>query len=161
MIDARTLKKTEQIYTWVRDDGINFNVATSRLLAWINDRGRTKVLKQLLPVTRDMVNKFIAEGAVSPERIKQLVEGPPALDPIILCLTGRYDINGVPGPEAMLVDGRHRYTIHALLGLPQVAAYIVRPQHWARFQIAGLMPLTKEEHARVPVFNHLVMPHLK
>lgn len=152
MIPQQSIGPFDQVYTWVRDDGRNFNICTSRLVDWVKTQ---KLETYRLPIDKSMVEKFINENAISTQRIRQMIERPP-LDPIIMCLTGRSNINGIPGPEGMLVDGRHRYALHALLGLPAIPMYVLKPREWRPFRIAGLGKLTKQELKNVPMFNHIL-----
>jgi hypothetical protein len=154
MIPRQAIGPFHQIYTWVRDDGKNFNISTHHLIEWIN---KTKPAHDFLPIDKSLVDGFIASNSISVDRIRQMMmmDNPPS-DPIIMCLTGRQNINGIPGPEGMLVDGRHRYALYAACGLKLIPCYVIKKLDWQPFRISGMPRLTKQGLVEVPVLNHIM-----
>lgn len=147
MIDGRTLPEGEPVYTFVAEDGENFHIHAHRLRQHLIKTSH-KIISA--PVRKALASQFLAENSISLERVQELMSrlfasDNPKPDPIILCLTpgGDHDV--------MLVDGHHRYFIHALYKVPVIPAWLVEPPIWQEFRVINIRNLSQDELIAAPL----------
>lgn len=147
------------VYTWVADHcGTNIHIDAKRLREWVIKR---KPKQHITPVDPEFAAGFIANNAVDPIRVLQLMVevemGARKLDPIILCQleTDKLEALGLKfshkPPDAILVDGRHRYTIAAIKKWPFIPCHLLQVQQWWRFRITGHPDFTQEVLKAAPL----------
>lgn len=163
---ASTLPHAYPIYTWVADTGENIHIDTQAIRNWCIKR-QPKV--QLVGIDLVLAKSFIHQNVVNPQRCVQLAieceAGLRKLDPVIFCLMQKPELDkrgikygGGQTPDALLVDGHHRYAMMAMLKQPTIPGHVLTVHQWARFRIiddrpAHMKPLTvtKEELEAQPV----------
>lgn len=148
MIDGCKFFQGEPVYTFVANDGTNTHIHAGRLRAYLQSQNHEIILA---PVRKALAQRFLAENAISMERVAELTarqlalapDAPP--DPIILCHT--------PGGqnEYMLVDGHHRYFIAAFANRAWIHSWLVEPDIWEAFQVINLRDLTQAELNAAPL----------
>lgn len=147
MLQPRDMKLNEGVYTFVTKSGANINVASTRLYNWC-ENNQASLARQItmLPVDLSMAKSFLKDNIASLARVQEL-RSRPTLSPVILCRsTGSDEI-----PDAMLVDGHHRYVLYALLGRKFILSYLLEPQQWHPFIVEGLSDLTQAQLSAIPI----------
>lgn len=135
------------VYTFVDMNGVNTNINAAALREWCLSN---HLEISLAPIDHKLANSFIHENVISPQRIKQMFANPKLLDePVIFCKDGTYGKEG--HPNVMLVDGHHRYFIHAYMKLKYINCYILNVEQWKPFQMHNIPSVTREQLQRVPV----------
>lgn len=133
------------IYTFVADDGENIHIDSEGLRLW------TKLAKPevfWIPLRYELAWDFIRDNVVDPFRIQELANRK-ELDPIIMVKDGTIGSNG--HPNAMLVDGHHRYFIACMCRLEVIPGHMLEVEQWKPFQLHGIPKMTKEQLVRTPV----------
>lgn len=159
MIDVRTMKPMEPVYTFVSDEGENINIASGRLREWANDKAN-----DIATVTVDcetcVAEKFIAEGSVDFEHagkvFARLLAREP-LWPVLFGLSdhdGRIEADGVYG-DVLTIDGHHTYLAHVMLGLTKCRAQFILRSQWEPFSVVGLPDITRQQLINEPHFQQI------
>jgi len=158
MLKATDFKPTDLCYTFVADDGTNYHIASSLLRKHCLEKlGQTDIF--LLALRPKLAASFITKNVVHPLRVASL-RPQDLFEPVIFC---SFDKITHPNghPDAMLVDGHHRYCRLALEGEKYIRAYILAEKIWKDFQIeddAFMRTYTKEELEAEPIAQK---PHWK
>lgn len=149
-IDGSKLPEGYPIYTFVdAETGQNTHIDTEKLRAWCYAMRHSLVIHHV-PVDEAKVREFVEQNAVDMARVMELLLRDKPLDPIIFAHDGTYSPeNG--GPNMLLVDGRHRYTLAHKCGLETIPAYLVDKHDWKHFEIVNIPDLTREQLAAVPI----------
>jgi hypothetical protein len=135
----------ETVFSFVCDDGTNIHVNAGALRLWCIEN---KPEICWLPLNYDLMKIFKTDNTVSSERIVELSKRKD-LDPIIMVKDGTIGSNG--HPNAILVDGHHRYALACLRGQKYIEGYFLEEAQWRPFQIFGLRDVTAEDLRNSPV----------
>jgi hypothetical protein len=154
-IHVKELAFKEAIYTHVANDGTTTIVAIDRLWKWV--QANKKFLEvQLVPVDEEFAASFIKNNVVSRERLMELIQRVGRkrykLDPIIFGKDGKFTYNR---PDVFMMDGHHRYVIHAVLNIPLIKAYVLEEIDWEPFKVVGHPDITQEKLKGVPILKRL------
>lgn len=133
------------VYTFVGDDGENIHIDSEALRVWCM---LTKPEVFWIPLKYELAYDFIRDNVVDPFRIQELAKRKD-LDPIIMVKDGTLGDNG--HPNAMLVDGHHRYFIACMCKMEVIPGYMLEVEQWKPFQLHGIPKMTKEQLVRTPV----------
>jgi hypothetical protein len=133
------------IFSFVGDDGTNIHVNAEKLRLWCIEN-KPEIF--LLPLRYELLNNFKRDNVVNPERVLELASRKD-LAPIIMVKDGTIGGNGYP--NAILVDGHHRYALACLRGQKYIDGYFLEEAQWRPFQIHWLRDLTAEELRARPV----------
>lgn len=149
-IDGSTLPERYPIYTFVdAETGKNVHIDSGKLRAWCIAMRHSLVIHHV-PIQEKLVQEFVEQNAVSMERVMELLLRDKPLDPIIFAHDGSYSPeNG--GPNFLLVDGRHRYTLAHKCGMTHIPAYLIDMHDWKHFEIVNIPDLTREQLANIPL----------
>lgn len=148
MIDGTTLPPTDQVYTWVADDGTNWHIHAERLRLWCKAKPSLKV--HLAPVDHQLARSFISDNIASMERVVELALRDDKLDPIIFCKRGTFT-NG--RPDVMLVDGHHRYVLASVMRSAVIPCYMIGTKQWEPFRIVNIPDYTRDELNAIPILH--------
>jgi hypothetical protein len=134
-----------EVYSLTGKGGESLHLDVASMRAWAEQHAE----QISIPIDIDYIERLIARGAITEERVKAVIGNPDGPKPLLLCR----DINS-DGDE--IVDGNHTY---AALGfalvtaqqqgglppgyLPRANAYELLPEHWQRFVIPISMFATK------------------
>lgn len=159
MIPSSQLSLSEGIYTYVAKSGENIDVASERLYRWTQAR-----LDEMgdyfffVPVDPNLALKFLHSKSVCPFRIQELVsrwgkaggsdsERIKDFSPIIF---GEFTDDNC---SVLLIDGHHRYTVFALLKIPQIPSLILPRTAWEQFRVSmpRSLALTEAELRALPM----------
>jgi len=135
----------ETIFSFVEDDGTNIHINAGALRLWCIEN---KPEIYSLPLNYDLMEIFERDNTISPERVEELSKRKD-LDPIIMVKDGTLGSNG--HPNAIIVDGHHRYALACLRGQQYIEGYFLEEAQWRRFQIFGLPDITAEQLRKSPV----------
>ena len=143
MLDAKSLDKTEPIYTYTEDD-LCIHIASAKLR-----RVCLLVRPEIFytPVSIDLANKFLEQNTVNMDRVFGL-RPQDLLEPILYCKDGTFTDGR---PDVFLVDGHHRFVRAALEGREMIEAWVLEEAQWRPFQISGLPDITSEQLRDQPV----------
>jgi hypothetical protein len=135
----------KQIYTFVGDDGVTTHINSEALRLWcvVN---KPEIF--LMPMRPEVAEQMIPDNVVSIDRVRQLSLRK-GLAPIIMVKDGTFGANG--GPNAMLVDGHHRYFLAWLRQQAFIEGHFLEEHQWRPFQIHWLRGMSKDELRRRPV----------
>lgn len=133
------------IYTFIDDDGKNIHIDSVALREWCM---KTKPEIFLLPMNYKVAKDFYHDNVISVARVKELMKRD-HLDPIIMVKDGTTGKNGYP--NAMLVDGHHRYYLAYKQGKKFIEGYFLELFQWKPFQLHGLPSITKDQLRDVPI----------
>jgi len=137
----------KNIYTFVGDDGENIHIDSDALRIWCEV---TKPEIFLIPLKYELLIDFERDNVISMERVYELsMDIKKSLEPIIMVKDGTIAKNGYP--NAMLVDGHHRYALHCFGGKQHIAGYFLEVEQWKPFQIHGIPDMTKEQLRAKPI----------
>ena len=133
MIDARTMQPWDSVYTFVDNAGQNVNIASGRLTKHVASASYEIVL---IPVEVRIAQKFCNDNCVAALWIEQMLASCKSLDdlpPIIFAECLDADMS-CPVDKTkvshMLVDGHHRYVLHAVVRAKWIRAIILTPEQW-------------------------------
>jgi hypothetical protein len=144
------LEWKEQIYQCVGDDGIHTCVAINRLYKWVQ-ANKKKLEIQLVPVDPGLAASFIKDNVVSRERIMELIHRTD-LEPIIWGKDGTFTEGR---PDVFLMDGHHRYALHAAARVAFIKSYVLEMEQWEAFRITDAPEITQDQLRDVPILRRL------
>lgn len=134
----------DPVYTYAGDDGRVVNIDAVKLRAWCHmewKHGNLDVV--LVPVDHDLAQQWVKDGTVDLEHVLDLTQYA-SLDPVI------FGVWPKPGPDAILIDGHHRFCLMGLFGMPHIPAFHLTEAQWRPFEVLGLPDLTQDELAMCP-----------
>jgi hypothetical protein len=135
----------KQIYTFVGDDGVTTHIDSEALRLWCV-ANKPEIF--LMPMRPEVAEQMIPDNVVSIDRVRQLSLRKD-LAPIIMVKDGTTGPNG--HPNAMMVDGHHRYFLAFLRKQPYIEGHFLEEHQWKPFQIHWLRDMSAEELRRRPV----------
>lgn len=133
------------VYTFTSDEGVTTHINAEGLRQWCI-ANKPEIF--WIPINRKVAQQFIPDNVISIDRVKELGRRK-NLSPIIMVKDGTIGDNGYP--NAMLVDGHHRYFLAYLRGQNVIEGYFLEESQWRPFQIHWLRDVSKEELRRRPV----------
>jgi|HubBroStandDraft_4_1064222.scaffolds.fasta_scaffold56276_6 hypothetical protein len=133
------------VYTFVDNNGTNIHINSEGLRLWCI-ANKPEIF--WLPMNEKVAQDFVRDNVISLDRVKELSTRK-NLDPIIMVKDGTFGSNG--HPNAMLVDGHHRYFLTFLRKQPFIEGYFLEESQWRPFQIHWLRDISAEELKRRPV----------
>ena len=145
MLKASDYKIGDAIYTFVADNGENFNIDSERLRQWCLSN-KPEIF--LVPLRRSLAREMVRNRTVSTERVKQLglhyVATRKIPEPIIFCKTNSR-------PDVILVDGHHRYVLAVVAKMPLIEAFALERHQWEPFRIHGLPAIDQDQLKDLPL----------
>jgi hypothetical protein len=133
------------IYSFVADDGTNIHINSEGLRLWCIEN-KPEIF--WIPLKYELLEEFKRDNVFSMERVVELSKRK-HLDPIIMVKDGTIGANG--GPNALLVDGHHRYVLACMRKQSHIEGYFLEVEQWKPFQIHWLRDLTAEELRARPI----------
>ena len=133
------------VYSYVTDDGENVHIDSPRLREWVLLQDIEVVL---VPVEEKIAKLFVEQNAVSLPHIITLIKKRTFKEPIIF---GKWEEGPVEKICSMLIDGHHRYVLHAIGKAPWIKAHILERSQWEPFQIEGFDDLTQDQLKQLPI----------
>jgi hypothetical protein len=133
------------LYTFVGDDGENIHIDSIKLRLWCIEN-KPEIF--WIPLKYELAAEFLRDNVISIERAKELSKRKD-LDPIIMAKDGTIGANG--GPNALLVDGHHRYFLACMSKMQAIPGHFLEVEQWKPFQLHGLPNLTKEQLIKSPI----------
>jgi hypothetical protein len=135
------------IYSFVGDDGENIHIDSEALRQWCM---MTKPEIFLLPLNYELLKMFERDNVISMERVFELsLDIKKSLEPIIMVKDGTIGENGAP--NALLVDGHHRYALHCLGGKKHIEGHFLEVAQWKPFQLHDIPDMTKDQLRAAPI----------
>lgn len=130
----------DPVYVFVGDDGEQVMIDSAALFEWT----QTVELEAFAcPVDWRVGPQLLAEGAIQPERIWEMLENRAGfLDPVIFLKTGTKTAGS---PDVLLCDGHHRYFMAVVAGDLFIDGYVLEPEQWEPYRIHGAPPVTQEQ----------------
>lgn len=145
MLDGKNYKPGDPIYTFVAKDGTNVHVDAEKLRVWCAEhRAELQVLST--PVESEHALKFLSDNALNIDNLMK-VSKMASFDPLIYGHDGTYNEGA---PNVLLIDGHHRYFVAFARGWKWIDAYVLSPEQWHPFRIAGLDDFTEELLRAIP-----------
>ena len=158
MIEASEMQRFEAIYSFVASDGTNTHIASKRLERWTQEHAR-ELEVGLVACERELAQSFVREDSVAVRWCEQMLDSIKErkltfedFPPIIFAKDGG-ETEG--RPDVMLVDGHHRYVVHALIGCQFIKAICLEVHQWEPFRIIGLRDQTAEQLRRAPIIKEI------
>ena len=146
MLKAKDYPAGSPIYTFIHDKGENFHIDSVRLRLWCL-KNNPEIF--LVPVDPSIGKEYIRDKVVSQRRLLQLFKrynsSKEDIEPIIF---GRFPY---PPPDAMLIDGHHRFTLASMFKAEFISAFVLEIPQWEAFRIEGLPDLTQKVLRNRPV----------
>lgn len=144
----------ESAYSFVSDDGEQIDIAVDRLRAWIAIN-MSALDKAMIPVDRDGYDRIVHENAINPLKLAEVLNSPDAmLEPVIIGYDGVWtEAHGYP--NAILIDGHHRFAAHFVRGHAECRAYLLPKSQWEPFMISGVPRMTKQQLVAIPPQSRL------
>lgn len=141
MLDAKDYPPGTPIYSYVAgdDEHTNVHIDSEKLRVWCVEH-KAELEWVWIPVEVKQAREWIRDNVVDVSHVMRVMEMK-SLDPVILC---RIDPPRPKWPQALYVDGHHRYVAAAVLKVKMIPAFILKPEQWQQFQIAGLPDMTQE-----------------
>lgn len=136
----------KNIFTFIDKDGVNVHIDSEGLRQWCL---KTNPEIFSLPLNYTLAHEMLRDNVVSLERVRELITRKVRLDPIIMVKDGTIGSNG--HPNAMLVDGHHRFFIACASGWSHIEGYFLEYSEWKPFQIHGLPSVTREQLKASPI----------
>jgi hypothetical protein len=133
------------IFTFVADDGENVHIDSEALRLWCK-LAKPEVF--WIPLKYELAKEFVRDNVISVERVAELSKRKD-LDPIIMVKDGTIGENG--HPNAMLVDGHHRYYLACLAKLEVIPGHFLEVDQWKPFKLNGIPSVTADQLRRMPV----------
>jgi hypothetical protein len=124
---------------------VNIHVDSEKLRQWCAAH-RSELECLLTPVNPKIASSFLEDNVIDLDHAKEVLKMP-ALDPIIYGLSGTFT-NG--NPDAILIDGHHRYFLAWVTKHEFIPSYLLKPEQWEPFKIDGLPSLTEEQLRAMP-----------
>lgn len=146
MLNADDYPAGSAIYSYVDPEGNNIHVDSEKLRQWCAKHKKDMVVLET-PVREAIAESFLADNVIDLAHVERVFEMP-SLDPIIYGHDGTYNENGFP--NVILIDGHHRYFGAYLAKCEFIPAYVLAPEQWHPFRIAGLPDLTEEQLKSMP-----------
>ena len=135
------------IYSFVGDDGENIHIDSEALRQWCI---KTKPEIFLIPLKYELLSEFRRDNVISEERVFELsLDIQKSLEPIIMVKDGTIGSNG--NPNALLVDGHHRYVLACWRGQFAIEGHFLEVAQWKPFQIHGIPDMTKDQLIASPI----------
>ena len=135
----------KSVFSFVQDDGTNIHVDAEKLRLWCIEN-KPEIF--WIPLNYELIKIFKRDNTISSERVVELSKRKD-LDPIIMVKDGTIGSNG--HPNAILVDGHHRYALACLRGQKIIEGYFLEEAQWRPFQIHWLRDITAEQLRARPV----------
>jgi hypothetical protein len=133
------------IYSFVGDDGENIHIDSESLRQWCV-MAKPEIF--LMPLKYELVAEFKRDNVISPARVVELAQRK-HLDPIIMVKDGTTGSNG--NPNALLVDGHHRYAVACLRGQFAIEGHFLEVEQWKPFQLHDIPDMTKDQLRAAPI----------
>jgi hypothetical protein len=135
------------IYSFVGDDGENIHIDAQSLRRWCMSNKKLEIC--MIPLRVELAKEMVRDNVVSTERIVELSRRR-HLDPIIMCKDGTFSKeNG--GPNALIVDGHHRFVLACLAKMSVIPGYFLNVEQWKPFQLYGIPDMTREQLIKAPI----------
>jgi hypothetical protein len=133
------------IYSFVGDNGENIHIDSPKLRLWCIEN-KPEIF--WIPLKYELLLEFRRDNVISQQRVIELSKRK-HLDPIIMVKDGTIGANG--GPNALLVDGHHRFVLACLRKLLVIEGHFLEVEQWKPFQIHGIPNMTKDQLRAAPI----------
>lgn len=139
-LQAKDYPEGAPVYSYVADDGVNVHIDSDKLRQWCAEhRFELEVLHT--PVDGNVARNYLTENVVDLGHLVRVL-AMTRLDPIIY---GKWGTLTKGRPDAILIDGHHRYCAAAIRYEAFIPSYVLERAQWEPFQIEGLPNVTQDQ----------------